>query len=72
LVRDGRNGLVVPAGDPRALAHAIRRVHDDSELARRLGAAGREDVRVYTHEAWADGFSRALAATATAKEACYR
>ena len=31
LVRHERNGLVVPAGDPHALAGAIARVHDDVE-----------------------------------------
>ena len=31
---DGRNGLVVPAGDDRALAAAIRRLHDDPSETR--------------------------------------
>ena len=51
LVRHERNGLVVPAGDARALADAIRRLHDDPELRVRLGAQGREDVRPLTSEA---------------------
>jgi glycosyltransferase involved in cell wall biosynthesis len=61
LVRDGRNGLVVPAGDAGALARAMRRLTDEREQRARLGAAGAEDVRAYTHEAWAMGFSKALA-----------
>jgi glycosyltransferase involved in cell wall biosynthesis len=61
LVRDGRNGLVVPAGDSAALAGALRRLAGDAELRARLGAAGAEDVRAFTHEAWARGFSEALA-----------
>jgi glycosyltransferase involved in cell wall biosynthesis len=60
LVRDGHNGLVVPAGDPRALAHALRRLAADAPLRARLGAAGARDVGAYTHDAWARGFSRAL------------
>jgi glycosyltransferase involved in cell wall biosynthesis len=60
LVRDGRNGLVVPAGDPEALARALRRMHDEPELRARLGAAGREDVESYTPQAWANGVSAAL------------
>ena len=60
LVRDGRNGLVVPAGDTAALAGAIARLAGDPQLRARLGA-GREDVRAYTHDAWAEGFSAALA-----------
>jgi glycosyltransferase involved in cell wall biosynthesis len=61
LVRDGRNGMIVPAADPVALAAALLRLARDPALRTRLGAAGREDVSAYTHDAWAGGFSRALA-----------
>jgi glycosyltransferase involved in cell wall biosynthesis len=61
LVRDGHNGLIVPAGDPVALAGALRKLAGDASLRGRMGAAGREDVGAYTHEAWAGGFSEALA-----------
>jgi glycosyltransferase involved in cell wall biosynthesis len=61
LVRDGRNGAIVPAGDPVALAAALRRFADDPALRARLGEAGRADVSAYTHDTWAEGFSRAFA-----------
>ena len=61
LVSDGRTGLVVPAGDVPALAAALRRMHDEPGLRARLGAAGREAVKAYTHDAWAAGVSAALA-----------
>jgi glycosyltransferase involved in cell wall biosynthesis len=61
LVRDGHNGLVVPAGDIDALAVAIRRLADDPALRARLGGAGARDVGAYTYDAWAKGFSAALA-----------
>jgi glycosyltransferase involved in cell wall biosynthesis len=61
LVRDGRNGLVVPAGDSVALAEAIERLAGDAPLRARLGSAGAEDVGAFSHDAWARGFSRALA-----------
>ncbi len=61
LVRDGRNGLVVPAGDSAALAGAMERLADDVRLRERLGAAGSQDIRALTHDAWAMGFSEALA-----------
>jgi glycosyltransferase involved in cell wall biosynthesis len=63
LVRDGQTGLVVPAGDPAALAAAIRRLDGDRALCRRLAAEGAEAVRAYTYEAWADGFTAALDGT---------
>lgn len=60
LVRDGRNGLVVPAGDEAALAGALRRLHADPALRARLGAAARADVAPYTHAAWAGAMVAAL------------
>lgn len=61
LVRDGHNGLVVPAGDAQALAGALKRMASDRSLRLRLGQAGARDVAAYTSEAWAMGFSQALA-----------
>lgn len=40
IVRDGLEGLLVPARDGAALAGAIRRLLDDPPLRRRLGQAG--------------------------------
>jgi glycosyltransferase involved in cell wall biosynthesis len=60
LVQHERTGLVVPAGDPAALAAALRRLHSDPALRARLGAAGRRAVSVYTPRAWAAGMARAL------------
>jgi glycosyltransferase involved in cell wall biosynthesis len=44
LVRDGRNGIVVPPGDAAAFADAIERSMTDADLRRRLGAAARRTV----------------------------
>ena len=60
LVRDGRNGLVVPAGDAGALARALSALAADRERCAALGAAGREDVAAYTHDAWAHAFVRGI------------
>jgi glycosyltransferase involved in cell wall biosynthesis len=68
LVRDGRNGLIVPAGDSGALAGAIGRLAADAPLRARLGAAGAADVRAYTHDAWAGGFADALASLGLSRE----
>jgi glycosyltransferase involved in cell wall biosynthesis len=44
VVADGKTGVLVPPRDPPALAQAIRRLVEDPEHARQLGAAGRERV----------------------------
>jgi glycosyltransferase involved in cell wall biosynthesis len=67
LVRHEHNGLVVPAGDVRALAAALRRLHGDPALRARLGAAARESVRAHSHDAWAAGMGRALAAVGASR-----
>ena len=67
LVRDGVNGLVVPAGDGAALASAIQRLAGDQPLRARLGAQAAADVRAYTYDAWAGGFGEALASLGLAR-----
>ena len=57
----GTRGLVVPPGDPVALARAIDRLLADEPLRERLGAAARTAVAPYTYDAMADAFGRALA-----------
>jgi glycosyltransferase involved in cell wall biosynthesis len=67
LVRDGVNGLVIAAGDRDALAHALVRLAGDGELRARLGKQAAEDVRAYSYDAWAEGFSQALAGVGVAR-----
>ena len=45
LLTDGESALLVPAGDARALAEAVRRLAGDPELAGRLSAGGRARYR---------------------------
>ncbi len=45
LIRDGENGLLVPAGDPPALAAAILRLGRNGEERRAMGRAGLAIVR---------------------------
>jgi glycosyltransferase involved in cell wall biosynthesis len=44
VIRDGINGLLVPARDPAALAAAAQRLMDDVVLRRQLGCAARHAV----------------------------
>ena len=41
---DGESGLIVPPGDPGAMARAVRRLRDDPSLAARFGDAAVERV----------------------------
>ena len=61
LVRDGETGLVVPAGDPDALAAGIERLLSDPRLRERLGAGAVAALAPYTYEAMAGAFDLALA-----------
>ena len=51
LVRDGENGLLVPAGDGDALAAAVRRVFGEPGLRERLAAAAAPSVEHLRPEA---------------------
>jgi phosphatidylinositol alpha-1,6-mannosyltransferase len=46
-VREGETGFLVPPEDPAALADAISRLLADTDLAGRIGAAGRRAVETY-------------------------
>jgi phosphatidylinositol alpha-mannosyltransferase len=47
VLRDGIDGLLVPPGDPAALADALAAILDDPNRALAMGEAGRERARRY-------------------------
>ena len=60
LLVDGKSALLVPPGDPQALADAVRRLRDDPALAERIGRAGRARYEERASEAVLGARWRAL------------
>lgn len=60
LLADGRNGLLVPAGDVQEAAAALNRLAADPALLRELGARSRELVRDWGYEPSVDNFVAAV------------
>jgi glycosyltransferase involved in cell wall biosynthesis len=56
----GRTALLTPAGDPAALAAAIRSLLGDNDLRTRLARAGYEHVQQFTWDRAADDLERSL------------
>src|SRR5262245_7523799 len=58
VIEHGRTGLLVPPGDPEALAASLMRIIDDRTLAARLGDAASQEAAKYD---WSDLAQRVLA-----------
>jgi glycosyltransferase involved in cell wall biosynthesis len=68
VVEEGRTGLLVPAGDPAALAGAISRLLERPEEARAMGARGADRVRAeFTLARMVGGLEALYAAELAAK-----
>jgi glycosyltransferase involved in cell wall biosynthesis len=60
ILVDGENCLVVPRGDPQALADAIRRLLGDPALRRRIAEGAYETVQRFSLEESVDAIERHL------------
>jgi glycosyltransferase involved in cell wall biosynthesis len=60
ILRDGENALLVPAGDARALAAALRRLVEDPALRERLGRAAHEEAARFGWDRRAEGLEAVL------------
>jgi glycosyltransferase involved in cell wall biosynthesis len=67
LLRNGENGFLVPAGDVSAAAGALRRLADDAELRRTMGARSRALVRGWGYEPSVDDFVAAVREVAASR-----
>jgi glycosyltransferase involved in cell wall biosynthesis len=66
-IQDGVNGLLVPPGEPAALASALLRVIEDTTLRDRLGRQARQDaVREHSWERYVAQLERVYEAAVLA------
>jgi len=61
VVENGRNGLLMPAGDGAALADALTRMSENRELVAEMGLCATETARGYSLDALARNLTRILA-----------
>jgi glycosyltransferase involved in cell wall biosynthesis len=61
-LRDGENCLLVPAGEPSALAEAVRRLEGDAWLRRRLRSGGERTAATHTETVFNEAVLAALGA----------
>ncbi len=69
LVRDGENGLVIPAMDPHALAAAMTRLADDKAYREELGQAAAREAPQFSYERAGHGRGETLVNAMRARSA---
>jgi glycosyltransferase involved in cell wall biosynthesis len=68
VVRDGREGYLVPSGDPEALCARLETLRSDPALRARLGRAARARAEQFSWERYGDALARSVEALAGAPE----
>jgi glycosyltransferase involved in cell wall biosynthesis len=68
MLCDGEAGLLVAPGDPSAIAGAVARLLEESDLATRIAGRAREELKRYTwsriREQWTAIYAEVLTPTA--------
>ncbi len=68
VARDGVDGLIVPRGEPAALADAIERIVENRDLRERLAASAREKAREYSWDTFSTRLPDAILSFEAARE----
>lgn len=63
FITDGKNGLLVPVGQPRALFRAMASLASDPPFARKLGCSAQKKEQRYTWDSVASDFESAFEST---------
>jgi glycosyltransferase involved in cell wall biosynthesis len=71
-IRDGENGLLVPPGDPHALANVLAHLAANPELARRFGASARASVQTWSDVHEAEAYLRLAREVLAERQRCCR
>jgi len=64
LIRDGKEGLLVPFWEPEAIANGLQRLLEDPVLAAQLGKVARKSARGYSAERGLEGWQHLIGALA--------
>jgi len=60
IIENERNGLLIPPGDVQALTAAMRRLVDDADLRRAMGAQAQRSAKLFTYQAVGQARARLL------------
>lgn len=60
MIESGQNGILVPVGNPSAMAAAIENLLDNEELRQRLGKNARRRAMAYSADKIIAAYERAL------------
>jgi len=60
VIHHEENGLLVPPGDPKALAQALERLYNDPGLLSQIASRARESAKPYSWDALIEGLERRL------------